>query len=207
MRHIKELRLEEAAVIYDTYLVCHFPAEEVKPFFKIEEMWKVGGYEVLGLFEDETMIAYAFLTLCPGSKVVLLDYYAVLDAYRGGGIGTFFLDKMKEIYGNKGILALMIETEDIEFAENEEQVAERVRRDGFYARNGVIKTPFTSLVYDANYRVWYLPAGELLTEEYCRLEYDKIYQFMLSEEGYREHFKITECRMDDTLATTPCVIS
>lgn len=176
-------------MVYENYLVNDFPKEEVKPFFSINRMWEEGGYEVLGLFQDEELLAYAFLAACPDTKSVLLDYYAVLERYRGGGLGTDFLKSMKIRYQDQKS-AIIIETEDIHFAETQEQIDERQRRDAFYERNGVVKTSLAAKVFDANFRVWYFPVMEDYDETICEAEYEKIYEFMLADLGFEDVFEL-----------------
>ncbi len=187
--NIRPVQIEEAAKIYEDHLLRHFPPEEVKPFANIRAMWKVDGYEVFGCYDGEKLLAYGFLSTCPDSEVVLLDYLAVLDEYRGTGIGSRFLRSLCKLYQQKK-KAIIIETEDLDHACNQDEVEERIRRDRFYTGNGVVRTSLTSRVYDAFYRIWYLPVEEELSEECCQEEYDRIYRFMLSESGYRNQFEM-----------------
>lgn len=185
---LRKLELAEVENIYNEWLVKHFPANEVKPLINIKNMWGIGGYEAYGWFED-TLIGYAFMCKDPNEHCVLLDYFAILDDYRSMGYGSKILTALKELM--PGEKALIIETEDVNKAKSLEEAEERIRRDKFYTKNGIIKTCLTATVYEADYRIWYMPINETLSEDDLRKEYDSIYRFMLSEKGYRNYFSIS----------------
>lgn len=188
---MKKLTLEQTKEVYDAYIHEHFPPEEVKPFHAIERMYADGGYEAYGMYDNDTFIGYAFLCRCPDSKVVLLDYLAVLQEYRCKGYGHQMLSELRT--GLCDFSYLMIETEVDEFAADETEREIRKRRDHFYTDNGVIRTDIIGCVYDADYRIWYMPisasvsASEVARETLVD-DYDDIYRYMLSEKGYQKFF-------------------
>lgn len=47
---IRELSLEETRQVYTEAAIRHFPADELKPFHKIELMWRQGAYMGLGIY-------------------------------------------------------------------------------------------------------------------------------------------------------------
>lgn len=183
---LKKISYDEAAKIYNTYLVNHFPANEVKPLKNIEAMWQTGGYEAYGWYEGDFLTGYAFMCKNPAEKYVLLDYLAVLEEYRNGGYGSRILSALKNTSTDSD--ALIIETEDIDKSVNSEEYAERERRDRFYTRNGIIKSGISATVYSADYRVWYMPLNNTPDETTLHAAYDRIYEYMLSEKGYRDFF-------------------
>lgn len=163
---VRKLTLEQTAEIYQKWIYEHFPKDEVKPLKNIRDMWSRGCYRALGLYdasgknayiengkEDSELIGYAFFVSLPDSDMILLDYLAVLSDYRSLGLGSEFLKKMKAVLQPeyKGIL---IETEDIERAVNEEELRTRKRRDSFYAENGAVPTGIKSEVYGVPYTIW-----------------------------------------------------
>lgn len=185
---LKEINFGTAAIIYEKWLVNHFPDNEVKPLVNIKNMWDMGGYEAYAWYEDNELIGYAFLCKVPGAEYVLLDYLAISEAYRGCGYGSRILSELKTVLENKK--ALVIETENLVHAHNQDEVDERERRDNFYTKNGVIKSGLSATVYGADYRIWYLPFGESLEDDELARVYDDIYKFMLSEKGYSDFFCI-----------------
>lgn len=185
---LKKITYDEAAEIYKRWLVKHFPANEVKPLINIKNMWEISGYEAYCLYEDNHLIGYAYLCQKPSDNYILLDYLAIIDEYRGKGYGSKILSGLKEIYSD--LRAVIIETEDLNKAETPAETLERTRRDRFYTGNGIIKSGITATVYSADYRVWYMPIGEPVSEEDLEAAYDRIYEFMLSDKGYRDFFSI-----------------
>lgn len=164
--HIRLLSQEEAHAVYKTQLKRDFPADEVKPWKSIERMWDDGEYYAVGIFEDigelppgvDPLVAlrgYAFFVEPKDCGACLLDYYAVLPDYRSEGLGGYSLGLLAEYVRLRGRYVL-IETEDIAFAENDAQIAERERRDAFYARNSCVRTDVTASVFGVKYVVWCL---------------------------------------------------
>lgn len=185
---IKKLDIDTVEMIYNKYLVHDFPSNEVKPLENIKTMWEMDGYEAYGYYDNGTLKAYAFLSKEPSSRFVLLDYLAVVEDLRGQGIGSSILKNLKMAMRDEA--AIIIETEDAGKATDETQKEERNRRDLFYKRNGVIKTRFNATVYDADYRIWYVPFDDNVDEENIYDAYHEIYRFMLSERGYCDFFKV-----------------
>lgn len=164
----------EAKTVYKTYLKHHFPADEVKPWKSIARMWANGCYFAVGVFEGGSgtdavadtsdtraksdlsqLRGYAFFVESPDCNACLLDYYAILPEYRSAGLGGRTLQRLAELVRGKGKY-ILLETEDIDFAKTEEQIAERTRRDAFYVRNGCVKTDTKGSVFGVKYAVWAL---------------------------------------------------
>lgn len=180
---VRQLSGEEIVRIYNTCLPGHFPADERKPVSMIERMLSEEGYEGLGIFAKEKLMGYAFLVKAPEKKTLLLDYLAVLKEYRSSGVGNAFLTHMKELYGQKE--GIIIETERPDMAVNEEQRRLRLRRNGFYERNGCRQTPITINVAGVDYGVFYLATGKQLPDEKVAENLAGIYDYMLGEKYNR----------------------
>ena len=185
---IRRLHLEEVQQVYRTYMPRHFAKNEIKPLENIEKMWADNNYFAIGIFQKDTqkMMGYALLCGCKGSDMVLLDYYAILEEYRQLGIGSFFLEHMgeqlKEMFSG-----ILIETEDIRFAANEQEKIERERRNAFYEKNGAVKTGIRNEIFTARYEVYVLQTGDslLLQEDWraqCRRNIIALYQYMVPGE-------------------------
>lgn len=187
---LRKINYDTAAYIYDKWLIYHFPANEVKPLVNIKNMWDVGGYEAYAWYEGDDIVGYAFLGAHPETEFILLDYLAIIDNHRGSGYGSRILSELKNVVKNKK--AVVIETENLSKASNKAEVDEREKRDRFYTKNGVVKSGLSATVYGAEYRVWYLPFDDNLTNAEIARAYDDIYKFMLSEKGYNNFFKMYE---------------
>lgn len=131
-------------------------------------MWADGCYFAVGVFEDlgdvpvgasndslGALRGYAFFVESPDCDGCLLDYYAILPEYRDAGLGGRTLQRLAELVRGREKY-ILLETEDIDFAKNEDQVSERTRRDAFYTRNGCVKTDVKGRVFTARYVVWTL---------------------------------------------------
>lgn len=178
---INSLTFEQTADIYNHYIHLHFPKEEIKPLKNIQRMWEAGAYRALGMYEQKkdstVLIGYAFLALAPDCKMLLLDYLAIAEEYRGLGMGGIFLKEMqKRLPEFEGIL---IETEDIDFAANEEERQTRKNRDSFYERNGVIRTQIKSKIFTVHFANWQLPIHQPLSDAECKRNLEDIYQIMI----------------------------
>ncbi len=196
---IKELSDNEVLEMYQKYINSHFPAEEVKPLETIERMLEEGYYYGLGLFDadekyadiginDLPLIGYAFFVKDTKKKVLLLDYFAIKENYRNKGWGSIFLKKMKDMTQDyKGIL---LETEDIDFAKNEEERKLRERRDSFYTRNGVVKTNVKSKLFGVNFAIWIYQVKEKVDFEECRKSLINIYKTIVPETMYEKCVEI-----------------
>ena len=108
-----------------------FPAGELKPLSMILTSEAEGLAHTWGVFDGETMAAYLLMVRPDGSAISQLDYFAVVPAYRAGGLGAKLLAALPEY--EAGAQAIIIEAEVPEKAEDE---AMAVRRLGFYARCG-----------------------------------------------------------------------
>ena len=87
----------------------------------------------------------------------------------------------------KGIL---LETEDIDFSKDEEERSLRERRDGFYTRNGVIKTDVKSKLFGVNFAIWFYPVKEELGSSDCRKSLINIYRTIVPETMYEKCVEI-----------------
>ena len=129
-----------------------FPAGELKPLSMILTSEAEGLAHTWGVFDGETLAAYLLMVRPEGSAISQLDYFAVVPAYRAGGLGTKLLAALPEY--EAGAQAIIIEAEMPEKAEDE---AMAVRRLGFYARCGARDTGCYEHLFDAWFRILVLP--------------------------------------------------
>lgn len=131
-----------------------FPAGELKPLSMILTSEAEGLAHTWGVFDGETLAAYLLMVRPEGSAISQLDYFAVVPAYRAGGLGAKLLAALPGY--EAGAQAIIIEAEMPEKAEDE---AMAVRRLGFYARCGAVDVGWTEHLFDAWFRVLVLPCG------------------------------------------------
>ena len=95
---MKKLSLDQMREIYDLRMREDFPDNERRPFSGIAALFERGEYEGWGLYEEEALLAYAFLVreIWQEKACCLIDYIAVDRDRRGEGIGTCLLKELKK---------------------------------------------------------------------------------------------------------------
>lgn len=182
---VRCLSLPEMEEIYEGLGKEHFPANERKPFSEIRRMYEEGCYEALGFYEQgqenssEEPVAYAFYVQTKDKAVRLLDYYAVRLEYRGSGVGSVFLNRMKEWYKDSD--CIILETEDLATAENEEERKTRIRRNSFYLQNEVIQTDIHVSYFEADYQIFYIPLKGIKSRAQVIEDMEKVYRIMFGK--------------------------
>ena len=146
------LNSEEIKDIYNKYMVKDFPPDELKPLSIILDMLDRGIYACYGIFEGNSLLGYAYLTVL--SDLVLVDYLAVAPEFRGSGIGTSLLEELKTILTGKTII---IECENPDFATEEQDKITKLRRIAFYTRSGFALSGVTTRLYDVEYVILSYP--------------------------------------------------
>ncbi len=189
---IQDLTIEQVADIYKQWIHLHFPEDEIKPLKNIQRMWDAGAYHALGMYQQKggrlDLVGYAFLAMAYGSRLLLLDYLAIVEAYRRQGMGGAFLQEMqKRLQEFDGIL---IETEDVAFAKDDEERLMRKKRDLFYERNGVKGTAIKSEIYGVHYAIWNLPLSKHVNDEICQKNLESIYKIMVPGDKNKKFVKI-----------------
>lgn len=189
---IRPLSAEEILSIYTCHSIRHFPKEELKPVSSIERMLSEGIYIGYGIFdccsEKDTPLCYALFTVPQEQKNILLDYFAVMEDYRSHGIGSLFLKHfVSSVTSYNGVL---IEVENPDYAADNHDLDIRRRRIGFYERNGAIHTGISADIFDAHYRLLFLPILSTPDTETIYADFDRIYQHMVSPLNYQKYVHI-----------------
>lgn len=151
--------------LYRLYLAA-FPAAERKPFGMIIRMYRKGKTDIWCV-ENSGKFAGLAMTI-NGEEMILLDYFAVVKACRGVGIGSAALKELHTVYADKG---LFVEIEST--SENAPNQAQRVRRKQFYLSSGLEELHVMAKLFGVNM--------ELLGSR-CRLDYDQYKAF------YRDNY-------------------
>lgn len=102
---LRDLTLDQLRWLHATELHEAFPAEELKPFPAMEQLFRRGAYRPVGAWEGETLVGYALLWTSPAAGYVLIDYLGVTAARRNGGLGGEILRLLQEKFQDwEGIL-------------------------------------------------------------------------------------------------------
>ncbi len=157
--------LEAVKALY----VDAFPPEERKPFSIIEDKVREGSMEILCMEEDGRFLGLAIMIL--HGDIALLDYLAVSPESRGCGVGTRTLSLLKERYPDR---TLLLEIEDPD--EPSDNTAERLRRQDFYARNGMVSM---------DYRVWLFGVKMIILTDGEEVPFSRYHAIFLEVFGKR----------------------
>ena len=140
-----ELNQQDYQNIKRVYLSA-FPKEERPPFFILRRSAEQKKGMFLVIEEEEQFIGFQHIVV--HADLVYLAFFAVDDACRGKGYGSQSLQLLQKKYADKKIL---IARESLD--PNTANYAQRVRRYGFYQRNGFHDIPCSiqegGVVYDA----------------------------------------------------------
>ena len=163
-----------------------FPPTELKPLSMVLNSEAVGDSHTWGVYDGETLVAYLLMVRPRGATVSQLDYFAVLPACRASGLGAKLLAALpgKEA----GADAILIEAECPEKADDE---AMAVRRLGFYARCGAVDTGWTEHLFDAWFRVLFMPAAvETLDAETSNKDLADCYSRVMGADKWRRYVQL-----------------
>ena len=132
---IKLLDKAERKNIYKQHMKQDFPKNELRPLHGIEALVNQGVYYTYGIFEKDSLIAYAYFWEEKEREVLLFDYFAVVSNLRNQGHGTEAMKAILHLCENKR--GVILETENPEKAESSEEKEMRKRRISFYQRCGL----------------------------------------------------------------------
>lgn len=173
---VRKMTIQEMEKIYQQQLVNDFPPNETKPFSSMKEMWEKGIYRGYVLEENDRLCSYWYTLYIEKENIRLLDYFAVVQAYRGKGYGSLVMRYLKEQVAVSDSI-IFIESEDPQKSRTQEEQAVREKRLQFYQNNGAQDTAFRTGVYQADYVL--LALGEIVdkgdTEEWIRRVYQEFY--------------------------------
>ena len=184
--NLKQLSNEDIKNVYNKHMIMDFPSEELKPVDVIQKLIKRKIYICYGLYNNEELLAYAFLAT---SKLYLLiDYYSVCAKYRNIGIGSKFLNILNK--NCKNYDGIIVEVEKVECASNENEKVDRIRRIDFYKKNGMRMTNISCELFTVNYSIMCLYNIEI--DDLAIYEGLKnIYKEMIPSKFYSKYVKIS----------------
>ena len=160
MELIKPYKLSHWLSLYRLYREA-FPASERKPVFMILKTRREGRADIWCAMENGRFAGLA-LTVT-SDTVILLDYLAVCKRCRNCGIGAGILRRLQKQYPGKGLF-IEIESTYRDCPDH----ALRLRRKGFYLRNGF--APMNVMVNLFGEEMELLGIG-------CKLTYEEYHTF------------------------------
>ena len=192
---LRDLTLDQLRWLHATELHEAFPAEELKPFPAMEQLFRRGAYRPVGAWEGETLVGYALLWTSPAAGYVLIDYLGVTAARRNGGLGGEILRLLQEKFRAwEGILV------ESEAPEGGPEDALRRRRLGFYQRNGFRPLSYDCLLFGVHYRTFLLSPNGKGTEAAAMEAHRGVYRSQLAPWAYE---KFVEIPRDPTRPAAP----
>lgn len=148
--------------LHEEHMSRDFPPSELKGVNAILNLWSRGEYDVLAADLNGVFAAYALVYRPSGSRMMLLDYLAVLPQARGQGLGKTLLAALQNHYAREAD-CLMVECERPKAAPDEQEARRRIR---FYQQAGAQLTPVRIWLFDVEYSILALPcAGAQISDE------------------------------------------
>ncbi|EMS69312.1 GNAT family N-acetyltransferase [Ruminiclostridium cellobioparum] len=145
---IRNMHLTELKSFYKR-MTLDFAEGEYPPYDKLYVQLENNIQKGLVFVKDGRDCAYAICAGGTENNFVLISFFAVYEEFRGTGIGTAFLEKIKELYSNAD--GIIVEVETVEEALNEKDISVREKRMKFYRRAGF------NMVPDIKYSIWNVP--------------------------------------------------
>lgn len=186
-----ELRLcsqKDIESIYNNHIINDFPPDEVKPLKRILLLCEKNLYFVYGIYEEEKLISYAFISGAPNCDYVLLDYLAVVSGRRGIGIGSRAMKLLKEEIC-KTKTGILLESENPDFAHDEKDKKTRERRIKFYQNCGFELTKMQSCLFGVEYKIMVYANKTPSTLSVTHAITD-LYQSLIAEKHLKENVKL-----------------
>ena len=176
----------ELAGAYETDFKEAFPPSELKPLEVMEKMRRRGAYDPLGYFDGTGAAAgYICLWKHPDGRYILVDYLCVPARRRNGGMGGKLLAAARAFYPQRTVF----------LGESEAPLGDpaadplRLRRLGFYARNGAETLGYDCALFGVRYKTicW---ADPLPDEAEALRKHQEIYLEQFGRERYDEYIQI-----------------
>lgn len=194
--YLKELNVKEFTIIYQTYMTDDFPADELKPLERMVYTMNTGLSSAFGLYENNALRAYAVFIVPEGQPYGLLDYLAVVKQYRGTGIGHRFFALIEDTLKAKypWFEGFFIESENIDFAKDEQEREIRRRRIAFYENNGCRITKLGSRLFGVTYSILLYSFSQYADGENETVQLfealDKVYAAMFKKRHYENEVSL-----------------
>lgn len=196
---LRKLSAKQIVELYDMHLVYDFPEDELKPIDRITDMCDRGVYFAAGMYDEENVLrAYAYFVHDVAKQTVLLDYFAVVRGNRDKGYGSKFWENAGAFLREYDVDRLYLETENINYAKDDEDMNTRVRRIAFYKKNGLTMTDVRSKLFGVDYNIMMLDINKdndamyICDNDIARQQLKSIYDIMFEEEKFKDKVIIYE---------------
>lgn len=188
---VRKLVKEEISYIYQTYMTQDFPPQELKPLGHILKSMERGYGFALGIYKGADLMGYAVLIVT--AKSALLDYFAIVKAYRGKGVGHEAFRLLQNYFEEQlpGINGIYIEAEQIDKAKDEKGRTIRRRRIAFYQSCGCEMTALESKLFGVEYSILYRQLGSTPVQPSFEAV-DMIYRTMFKKTHYQCFVKLVD---------------
>lgn len=183
----RELSREERRILHQEHMQRDFPPNELKPLDMLEDLIGRGINSVWGCFLDGVIVGYFVLAQEPGSRMILLDYLAVMPEQRNKRLGSVILQRLRNTLPEKDYL--LIESEDPGRAADQAEALLRQRRISFYQRNDGVLSSLKIWLFGVDYSVLTVCKGEHPSAVQQERDYCALYRKMISEEGVKEKIR------------------
>jgi len=147
--HIRPMKVAELKEYYH-YIKRDFKKGEYPPFEVLSQQLDQGIQQGMVFTEGGDDLAYAIVSGENANGYVLVSLLAVLPERRGEGIGSRFLEELKERY-NKKKQGIIVEVECLDRSLGEKEYELQRQRIKFYEKLGF------NLVPGINYSIWDIP--------------------------------------------------
>lgn len=189
---LRELTTETLAEIYYKYMTTDFPQDELKPLKRMVYMMEAGLSCAYGIYEQESLRGYAVFIVPEGFRYGLLDYLAVLEEYRGTGIGHAFFEMVGSTLVAKypELIGFFVETEAAAHAADVRDRRVREKRISFYVKNGCTMTTLGSKLFGVVYSILVYDFGENEDEPASIEDLNNVYLVMFSKAHYEDEVSL-----------------
>ncbi len=186
--YTKLLSTAERKDVFRRYMKYDFPYEELRPLRMIQDLVMKGVYYMYGIYEKETLRAYACFWEEKETNILLFDYFAVNALVRNQGYGTEAMKIILESCKNKN--GVILEVENPEAAQTEEERSIREKRVAFYKRCGMKMSDVVIWLYGVEYCMLYYDMESDGVEKEIIKVMQNLYQNVLPKPVYRKMFKV-----------------
>ena len=185
---LRRASADELRRFYD-WMKEQFHAGELKPLWLLEQLSEKRLYAAYGLWDEETLLAYALVANTADGKMHLLDYYAVLPEHQDAGWGSRFLQMLRrELDGD----VLLLEVEDPAYAPDAAEAEHCSRRIRFYERNGCLHTKLELVLFGFDYVIMKLPLEGETDDGRAKESLKEIYHTFFPPEAYAENVRFRD---------------
>lgn len=179
---LRQLNKYEMENLYQTRMVRDFPPTERKPLAAILALMETGRYTALLAEEDGTAVGYALLWKTADGRGTLLEYLGVMEDRRNQGVGGRLLEQLAA--QNPHLFGEAEAPVSADSAENEL----RLRRLGFYRRNGFRVLNYECALFGVRYRCLY--RGPETEDDRVLEMHRSAYDAVFVPERLRRYFQI-----------------